>query len=201
MFESHITIEPIEHNTFVKLCKSLKVKPVIIINDSGSNEPIQMMTAKFHNTDNIDIALSDMSFLSDQLVYALRDSRVIRRKLERIIKKKDKPTDCLYFEFHTKFRIYKEYITKFKSIVNECGGHTALNRLKYHDATGEYMIFATARDESIMKNIVGATRKWAAPIQTIRECVVYDDNPGIDSGWNECASCLMKRVDLDREIL
>ena len=142
-----------------------------------------------------------MSFLSDQLVYALRDSRVIRRKLERILKKNDKPTDCLYYEYHTKFIIVKEYIKDFKNLIKGFGGHTSLNRLKFHSATGEYMMFATARDEDAARKIARIRNSHMHAVQTIRECVVYDDNPGIDSGWNECASCLMKRVDLDREIL
>lgn len=195
MYESHITIEPIEHNEFVKLCKSLKVKPVIIVGDSGSDVALQMMTAKFHHTDSMERAMSDMMFIADQLEDATQKAPA-RRKLERIIKKKDKPTDCLYLEYHTKFRIYKEYLRVFTPLVKELGGHTSINRLKFHDATGEYMIFATTRGESVMKDIIAKTRKWAFPLQTIRECVVYDDNPNIDSGWNECASCLMKQVDI-----
>lgn len=176
MYESHVTVTNISEKHFLDKCSHLKVKPVIIKNDTGSNID-QMMTAKFHKV-GYDLAIEEMSKIASNF------PSVNRRKLEYIVGKNKVVPPHKYLEFHAKFEVPAARLEEFSSIVRRNNGHTATNFLKAGFA------FATARSELTFNNILSRLSGYKL-INQIRECVVYDDNPQIDNNW-ECMECPLK---------
>lgn len=175
MYESHITVNNFTDEEFKLHCKELGVKPVIIEDDTGSNTR-QTMTARFHRT-----GLPEALFEMNEIANYFGDN-VIRRKLEKIISKNSEIPPHLYLEFHLKFETSDE---KFASMVEAVGGHSSRNIAKNR----KYQ-FATVRT---LEGYERLKRLNYHLVGTIRECVVYDDNPGIDSGWCGC-ECGLKMI-------
>lgn len=185
MFESHITVSDIDSPAhFFETCQRLRVKPVIIENDTGSSEPRQVMTAKFHKTNSVEDAMQEVSVLA----HGLRPFGVIRRKLEYI----GIIDPHLYLEFHSKYAVSNERLDEFVADVASLGGHTATN-INKPAPQGAY-VFATFRSPDLFDRAVGPlTIRWGRAINTIKECVVFDDNPSIDSLWH-CMECPLKTL-------
>ncbi len=187
MFESHITVEDIDINEFQQICKEIKVKPILIEMDSGSNFKPQMMTRKFHRTNSSKVAEEEMNCIASNFRF------VTRRKLEFIIK--DKAVPCLYYEFHAKFEIPKNRLYHFVAMVAELDGHTSRNSLKIEASPDSVYHFVTTRNEIQMQKLIKELKHQFKHLGTIRECVVFDDNPSMDVNW-QCADCFLKNVDL-----
>jgi hypothetical protein len=87
MFESHITIDNNSTVTaideFVSLCDTIQCRAVVIENDSGSGEATQVMTAKFHNTDDILIVYEEVAQLKASLL--TNGYKILRSKIEYIL--------------------------------------------------------------------------------------------------------------------
>lgn len=178
MFESHITIQPIPLEEFTTVCNRIAAKPLLIENDSGSNYLPQMMTAKFHNTQNFQTAYCEM------LNLAANFKDVIRLKLENIISKNEEPKDYLYLEYHMKYEVND--FDKFSKLVRILGGHTSSNRLR----SG---CFVTVRTKEKYEEITRELKQYELK-SVIRECVVFDNNPELDSGWYNCLGCKKKEI-------
>lgn len=178
MFESHITVIGIEDAEFVSLCRQIGVKPIIIDRDTGSLNRRQMMTAKFHFTNDQKKALAEMHNISANFC-------VVRHKLEYIVKwGKEKLPDHKYLEFHTKYELQPDQIDEFIKRVSDLGGHSSCNVLKQDQC----YYFMTARTRESWKKLIDGLKDYNR-INTIMECVVYDDSPDIDSGWSSCGIC------------
>jgi hypothetical protein len=186
MFESHVTVANLTDGEFAALCYKLHVKPVIIEHDTGSNNLRQMMTSKFHFTDDQDRALAEMRGI------AANFEKVIRCKLEYIVKCKDPLPDHKYLEFHTKFELTHNQVDKFRSEVASLGINTSDNVLRHPADPTRCFQFATARSRETWKQIL--TLQEYKRVNTIMECVVYDDAPDLDVGWTPCLSCSMKMI-------
>lgn len=191
MFESHVTIEKVNKEYFIDICHKIGVKPVIIKDDTGSHITTQMMTAKFHKTDDLVTAISEMFSISECF------DGVIRRKLEFIIPNSDEiPKEIKkrikYFEYHLKYSVPKNSVDFFRNMVKECGGHSSRNIAK--DTRNDY-VFATAREIEVKHELIrklgyaGFDLGWV-----IREAVIYDDNEDMDSNWR-CYECPLKRIE------
>ncbi len=185
MFESHITVSHIDDEHFKRACSKLGVKPVIIENDTGSHQR-QLMTAKFHHTTDQLAALAEMYELADQLALV---SYVKRRKLELILGKRyEFPLPKhLYLEFHLKYEVDPECLEEFREAVKALGGHTATNVAK----DSKYQFASTRTQLGYFKLLKGLSAYKR--VSVIRECVVFDDNQTLDSGWCGC-ECGIKVV-------
>ncbi|RDJ35566.1 MAG: hypothetical protein DWQ19_12175 [Crenarchaeota archaeon] len=185
MYESHITVTNIKDEEFKSVCQTLQVKPVIIEEDTGSGVR-QTMTARFHKTHDEKQAFDEMNELASHF-----GNRVIRRKLEKIVGKGEMPPH-LYLEFHLKYEVPKNRVKEFVNKVSVLGGHTSQNIIK--QANGENVFqFATAREPEVYHRLRDELQEFNR-INVIRECVVFDDNPNIDSGWAECKECIIKQI-------
>ncbi len=187
IYESHITVD-VDSIEFQLLCKKINVKPIIIEMDTGSNHKIQLMTRKFHYTDDWQVAKHEMDFIASHF------SKVIRRKLEFIVGKHTTLPTHLYQEFHAKFELKFEDLNNFIKIVTNFDGHSSRNSLRSLSDDNIYH-FATSRNLVHFKNMLKGLSQYRL-ISSIRECVIYDDNPGMDTAWS-CQSCFMKNYEID----
>lgn len=191
MYESHVTVDDIEEEDFLTICKRIDVKPILIEMDSGAGFLPQMMTGKFHKTDDVNVAKREMDFIASQF------SSVIRKKLELIVGKRTELPEHLYLEFHSKFEIPNNRIYHFLLTVAELGGHTSVNSLKLKSESGNSYHFATSRDRQTMRKMITELTGQFNLVNTIMECVIYDDNPELDLNWQGCHDCLIKAVSLE----
>lgn len=183
MFESHVTVTSESSETFKNTCKELGVKAILIEQDTGSNNVDQLMTAKFHTTDQYDVAFQEMEKI------ASRFKNPIRRKLERIISKYEQPENFLYLEFHSKYELRYDQVETFLSLVRDAKAHSSTNTFQRNDGI---FYFVTARDEKKYQQLRFALRQYKL-VSTIRECVMFDSNPDLDIGWHQCQDCQMKK--------
>ena len=179
MYESHITVR-MKRAEFLEICHDLGLKAVVIEDDTGSSAEQQMMTAIFHRCDDPKVALREMQDIAKKFY------KVIRRKLEKIASKNDPVPDCEYQEFHSKFYVPDHRLEKFKEMVLSNGGHTATNTMR-----AGYR-FVTTRDYEQHQKLVSEL-KWNnfEFFGTMREFVIYDDNPMLDDKW-VCIACPLK---------
>ncbi len=182
MYESHITIQAMDVKEFQEICKTIQAKSLVIDQDTGSNNLTQMMTAKFHNTQSYQVAYNEMQVIAGNF------PNVIRLKLEKIISKGEEPKDYLYLEYHLKYRVESMWRWNFLSTVDSNGAHSSVNTLK---DDGTY--FVTTRSEEKYKTIKERLKSFKL-LSVIRECVVFDNNPEIDSGWMGCKMCTQKDI-------
>lgn len=187
MFESHITITGFADSSFQSLCRNIGVKPVIITDDTGSSLR-QLMTAKFHKTNNFEEAKNEMFQIASYF-----SKHVIRHKLEKIVGKHSQIPPHKYLEFHSKYEIPYNQISEFTDIVIKSGGHTSQNILKINPNNQKTFRFATARNIGVYQKMTQNLHKYQR-INSIMECVVYDDNPYIDKNWHGCDSCQLKSM-------
>lgn len=180
VYESHITVIDIHPNIFRSRCQQLGVKSLLIEKDTGSNNLPQLMTAKFHNVKSYDKAFSEMMEIASNFKH-------IRLKLEQIVSKNEK-VECQYQEFHSKFELNKGDQEEFLKIVADNGAHSSVNTLQKHSGL---FYFVTTRNEKHHERLIKSLHHYKI-LSTIRECVVYDNNPSIDSGWYECKGCGFK---------
>ena len=176
MYESHITVNGLDDDEFKYVCSRIGVRPVIIEDDTGSGIR-QMMTARFHKTNDQRQALNEMEAIASEF------KTVVRRKLEKIIGKKDSIPDHLYLEFHLKYEV--EDTDQFVADVTSAGGHASRNVVKQSQ-------FATARSVETYLRLKDVLSKYRR-VNGIMECVVFDDNPAIDIGWCGC-ECGFKEI-------
>lgn len=182
MFESHITVNDSIDN-FLEVCKTNGIKPVVIHSDSGSSAPQQIMTAHFHKTECLEIALNEMNHIADSF------GKVIRRKLEQIIGKSTEPLPFKYEELHSKFLVESD-LDEFLNIVEQFDSHSSVNSLK-----GSKYRFVTSRNANSHENLLSSLKgKWKYS-GTIREVVVFDDNESLDNKW-KCVDCPIKRKEI-----
>lgn len=187
LYESHITVDGLDEDQFVKICKSLSIKPVLIDRDTGSGVK-QMMTAKFHRGSEAQ-AVQEMNSLAQHF------PNILRLKLETIVPpSQHAPDDHLYLEFHSKFIVPEYELDSFVDWVESMGGHTSKNSLKYEAAEGMAYYFATTRDEATMRAIIRNSPYEL--VNTLRECVLLDTNPDIDRYWCACGGCGIKQIQL-----
>lgn len=186
MFESHVTVTGIKAPEFVRTCKELQVKPVLIEMDTGSGIS-QMMTARFHKG-NFEQTKAEVDAIAARF-------KTVRRKIEVILGPKQPFPKHLYLEFHSKYLVPRAQLDKFISLVEDNEGHTSRNSFKMEPSLGNFYHFVTTRDEAKMRHLHTILRDFRL-INTIRECVVFDDNPSVDKHWNECGDCGIKQVTL-----
>lgn len=180
MYESHITVS--EDENFIDICNFKKLKYVIIGDDTSSHMKNQRMTAVFHKTNDYEKAFCQMNEIASNF------KNVIRRKLEKIVSKQTViDFEYKYKEFHSKFEINSEEESEFLDIILSGGGQTSKNISK-----GSNFRFFTTRDEFLHDKILAKLKLSFNYLGTIREVVVYDDNPSIDSGYM-CQDCLLKK--------
>ena len=117
---------------------------------------------------------------------------VIRRKLEKIIGKYSAIPKHEYLEFHSKYEIVIDQIELFRDIVERNNGHTARNILKDSDNPNSVFYFATTRTHENFKILTKALNRFKR-LNSLMECVVYDDNPNVDSNWG-CLECGFKSL-------
>jgi hypothetical protein len=184
LYESHITVDGMSPEEFSCLCIANKLKPVFIVNDTGSNQD-QMMTAKFHRVQSREAAISQMDDIASLF------SVVVRRKLELVIGRQSPPIDYLYLEFHSKYLIHQHDTDCFLDIILSAGAHTSTNAFKLSAEKDLFYRFMTTRDP-VKHAMVLRELKQFKLVNTIAECVVYDDNPNLDSNWS-CFDCPLKR--------
>lgn len=187
MYESHITVRGISPELFEAQCRILRVKSILIENDTGSGIS-QMMTGKFHHTQSQRKALSEMFSIGRAF-----GTNVVRRKLERIGEKITPITDYLYREIHLKYAVEPARLESFRELVTSRGGHTSQNRRKLDAGGGKQFEFATFRDLGQAQVIeMACVNEGYRLVGKISEIVCYDDNPGIDRYWHECMDCSLK---------
>jgi hypothetical protein len=179
VFESHITFEDIPDEEFVRICKRAGVKPVVIEDDTGADRR-QTMTAKFHKTDDLDQVMREVEEIAAHF-----PAPPLRRKVEKIVGKFAGLPDHQYLEFHLKYRVDPKDAGPFVEEVRNLGGHTSRNAMK------EGYRFATARDVNTYRSLKSLPYE---KVHQTMECVVHDDNPGLDVNWDGCKSCLLKPV-------
>lgn len=191
-YEVHITIEQIPSDTFIELCKILKLKPILIENDTGSGNLPQLMTSRFYRLpykNTLDEVKRCEKFFEYHKI------KVLRSKIEFIIPKNSLylfPADMpsiLYQEFHTKYYIPLDKQDTFCYAVERQGGHTSTNSLK----NPEY-IFVTSRDQKSHEALKRQmSRESYIVLNSIHENVVFDTNPSLDVKWNQaCLECPLK---------
>jgi len=181
MFESHVTIVGMSELEFLTICKNRSFKPIIIIDDDGLK---QMMTAKFHKTTDINVAMNEMEEIAKCF------SGVVRKKLEEIVSK-NKPSKLgfKYQEYHSKFLVPSSRAEDFFGIVKSMGGHTSFNELN-----GIEYRFVTTRNPELHDKLVNEIINLGFELLgTIREHVIYDSNPHYDNNWH-CFECPLKRI-------
>jgi hypothetical protein len=189
IYESHITISGLPEISFREKCISLGVKPIHIVNDTGSNGLPKLMTGFFHKDKTESQAFREMWVASIKF----GDKYVIRRKLELILGRNQKPPKHhQYLEFHLKYIVPHYNVSNFLNEVQLLGGHTSRNYYKPTDSHGNYFVFVTARSEELSWKLQQNLSNKYALANLIRECVIYDDNPSIDTVWN-CMECPIKR--------
>lgn len=186
MYESHVTVVGIGDDEFKDACRTLGVKPVIIEDDTGSPHR-QVMTARFHKTADRFVAEAEMLAVADHFGPA-----VIRRKLEKIVGKRGAVPEHLYLEFHLKYEVPEDAVGEFTRTVLGCGGHTARNAAA-PGPPGVVHRFATARSEEAVRGLSDGLSGYVR-IQSLMECVVFDDNPELDSGWSCSMECPIKEI-------
>lgn len=183
MYESHVTVTGMDDGEFVSLCRNLGVKPVIIEEDTGSDGLRQMMTAKFHFTDDLDRAMAEMKSIASNFC------TVRRCKLEYIVGSSKTPLpEHKYLEFHTKYELEDYEVEPFLKVISSLGGHTSRNVLKHPTHPNRHYYFATSRDRLVWKRMLAALSDYSR-VNSIMECVVYDDAPEIDCVWAHCGTC------------
>ncbi len=188
MFESHVTVVGMDDAEFIVRCRAIQVKPVVIEDDTGSGRLRQTMTCKFHFTDDLQIALSEMHSI------ASRFEKVARRKLEYIVRRQDKPLpDHLYLEYHTKYDVSDTEADAFVATVLKHGGHVSRNNFKPGSREGRRFWFATVRHKESWSRLLRELAHYER-VNSIQECVVYDDAPDIDSGWYGCDGCELRNL-------
>ena len=117
----------------------------------------------------------------------------IRRKLEKIVGKNSELPKHLYLEFHIKYELENSRLDDFVNRVLKNGGHTSSNMLKLSENPNLVFHFATTRTLENYRKLLYALSDFHR-INTIRECVVFDDNPEIDTGWCGC-ECGLKQIE------
>lgn len=180
MFESHITVTGIGRDKFRALCKKLRTTAICISDDTGSHLSRQLMTRRFHNTDDYQLAIDETFQL------ACKFDNVIRRKVEYILGRATVIPPNLpikYYEYHLKYEVPSDRLSYFKDVVESLGCHTAKNVFKqsvvrYTNPTR----FVTCRSEDRMKKVILALTEFKA-CGRMQEIVVFDDNDTIDSKW------------------
>jgi len=198
MYESHITLDSygISIERFKEICRIAKVKSLWIENDSGSDYLVQPMSKCFYQDTFAG------TFIKVQRTKNLFESyglKVIRVKIEEIIRPNEARKDeqeILYREFHSKFHVPLDSKEKFLYIVGSYGAHTATNSLKSPD-----YFFVTTRDEKLHSDLVKELETVGFKrTNSIKEYVVYDSNPQIDTKWAKpegCYECPLKPITLN----
>ncbi len=192
IFESHITVEGVSLPRFKAMCRQAQVKPVHIVSDTGSGVE-QLMSAHFHHVSSLSKAFVEIGKLM-----AMFHPAVIRSKLEYIPRPKDvdPPTSFLYEEWHFKFEVAFDYVETLRNLAASAGLHTSINAVRQPQDSDTMFVFATTRSretsESFRASLFSDETPYWKPVNSIRECVVYDSNPGIDRYW--FCDCLLKIV-------
>jgi len=81
-----------------------------------------------------------------------------------------------------------EDVEEFRKTVIGLGGHTATNVAK-----DDRYQFATVRNGNAYAELIYGMKNYKR-VSVIRECVVFDDNQTLDSGWCGC-DCGIKVID------
>lgn len=185
MYESHITVQGIDYEDFAAICSRLGLKPIHIQMDTAAGID-QMMSSRFHKTTK-DQALTELHGFADAF------PGVIRRKLEMVIGKNTPiPPDFLYREFHSKFLMREEALSTFLDFAVKSGVHTSRNASKPAPGPGMVYHFASTREEAPMTQFLRSLPEEYKFVNSIAECVIFDDNPSMDTNWN-CFECPLKQ--------
>lgn len=195
IFEYHVTVETNDIDKFVETCHCLRVKPVVIMLNSGEHVK-QVMTSNFvmgiypNNLKSIqELAkkLEMSGFPSCRLKIEARvssrsKSRGIPLTAEQMSVWKD-----AYFEFHFKVKVDQGGTERLFDLCRRKNGLIAWNGLK---PEGFYLITlricsgGLPEALSANKNFKNYLRSNGYTIlQNQKEFVVYDSNPDLDKGW------------------
>ena len=198
-YEIHITVEllPLGKSFFEKVCKFIKVKPIVINLEKSPGCIIQQ-----------DVMTSSKYFGTYELVYSYAISikknleeygfKILRIKIESEPQHEKSPKqvgDSMppggYFESHIAFLIEKSQREQLQVIAQEGGARVSHNPFKIIDQ--KMVVMMTLRDyespfilfdEKLQKLIRNAKNNNFIPYKKIEvEFAVYDSNNNHDGSW------------------
>ena len=185
-YEIHITLEVSNTDTFIKHCREIGVKPIVIETENRKEEhSLQVMTSSTHEGKDYNIILNN---ICSELIK--RKYKILRKKVE-IQPDEKKHISHVYYETHlrlklehdfdfnslkekcveNKFHLSKNLFKKEKDFVYQMitfrGSHLPIDRL--------YLIINRMARELDILNIEYDKIE-------IEECI-FDSNSGIDYTW------------------
>lgn len=197
-FEIHITIESWDNERFIRICKALGVKPIVLNLQAGSKSIEDVMTSSVHFGNNRS-AYDEMKRISKGMQTA--GYKVVREKIETVPWHPAAPTeensvmpkDC-YFETHIGVTVRDdEEKERLGKLAKSLSVHMSKNAFKnnpngsftqmltYRNYTGSMETFES--EASIIYNII-ELNGFEVEKQII-EFSIYDTKISHDSKWLE----------------
>jgi len=186
-YEIHITLCSIQHSNideFVKDCKEIGVKPIVIETQNKNNFGIQVMTSSKHSGSHYLFTLND-------LCSKLEPKYTIQRKKVEIQPETEINKEHIYYETHLRLKlpIGFDYTLIYK-LCDNFNFHLSKNLFKkdenyiwqmitYRDYSKNYNNFENIINN--MSNQLEALNIFCDKIE-IEECV-YDSNVEVDKSW------------------
>lgn len=199
-YEIHITIKEADQELFIKSCKILEVKPIVLALQANDTIIKDVMTSSVYMGDNRG-AIEEMDRISDGLTEF--GFKVLRKKIETVpwhsaapsreFNKLDMPKDC-YFESHLGIKISSNpaELNKLKEYCKENNLHLSKNFFKMN-SDGSYTIMATYRcyngtcedfQAGVDKRHHDLSNELGFTIdKVITEFSIYDTQVSHDSSW------------------
>lgn len=193
LYEIHVTVEGSDSDVFIKDCKSIGVKPVLLHLQLSKDIIGDMMTSSTIDCESSYDAVAESYRVQNELYQ--RGHKVIRRKIETTLDNpivKMRQFDMLsYFETHIQIKCTDKDYDSLKSIAKIHDSHLSRNAFKMND-DGSQISMMTIRRHNITKdefikdaNLLLDTLNFAlfdAP-KAISEFVLYDTNEAHDDVW------------------
>ncbi|MBD1371700.1 hypothetical protein IC620_04920 [Hazenella sp. IB182357] len=190
-FEYHLTVQDIEETdrqAFVDFCKSLSVKPLLIVLDKGNYISQPMCTGVIRDVDfpRANQEIDKMITLFEEKGY-----KMMRKKIETSPHEEhyfNQPPQQLfkpYFEWHGKIEV--EDVERVKKLCEGLGGHLSRNSL---NANGKVR-FITVREYTSKPKFYARVQDIHAILQVNHidiikqqhELCIYDSRVELDRGW------------------
>ena len=185
-YEIHITLQVSNIETFIKDCKEIGVKPIIIETQNNNKYENQIMTSSKHSGSHYSLMLNQLvSFFED------RKYSILRKKVE-LQPELNKNEEHIYYESHLRLKLPKNYeYAPLIKLCDETNFHLSKNLFKKDENYTWQMI--TYRDYESLSGSEFSSKIYLMEqkLKTldtfydkieIEECV-YDSNEEIDKTW------------------
>ena len=183
-YEVHITLEVSDIEDFIKDCKEMGVKPIIIETQNNDDFGIQVMTSSKYVNDNYKKTVNNLASQFSNKYTILRQKVEIQPEIEKNI-------DHIYYESHLRLKLVNNFnLNIVKELCNKYNFHFSKNLFKIDKDYIYQMITYREYNTTLNKfNIIIENMSQELKILNINcdkieieECI-FDSNIHIDNNW------------------